>query len=97
VSLTTSQIPQHNHLLNTLSGSQGNQASPSSSYYMADEGGGTGGENGPAYVTGGTGTQQTMAPISVSIAGGSIPHNNIQPVLAVTYCIAMFGIYPPQS
>ena len=27
-------------------------------------------------------------------AGGSQPHNNLQPYLAMNYCISLFGIFP---
>ena len=30
-------------------------------------------------------------------AGGSQPHDNIQPYLAVNFCIALFGIFPSRS
>jgi microcystin-dependent protein len=30
-------------------------------------------------------------------AGGSQPHDNIQPYLAVNFCIALFGIFPSRN
>ena len=30
-------------------------------------------------------------------AGGSQPHDNIQPYLAVNFCIALFGIFPARN
>ncbi len=30
-------------------------------------------------------------------AGGSQPHDNIQPYLAVNFCIALTGIFPPRT
>jgi microcystin-dependent protein len=39
----------------------------------------------------------TLAPTTISLIGGSQPHNNIQPVQVLNYCIAMFGVFPPQS
>ncbi len=36
----------------------------------------------------------TMTPFMASIAGGSQPHNNMQPYLTLNYCIALQGIYP---
>jgi microcystin-dependent protein len=38
-----------------------------------------------------------MNPAMVSVAGGSLPHNNLMPYLVLTYCIALQGIYPPRS
>lgn len=35
-----------------------------------------------------------LAPGAVSSAGGSQPHNNRQPSLALVYCIAVEGIFP---
>jgi microcystin-dependent protein len=33
----------------------------------------------------------------IADAGGSQPHNNIQPYLTVSFCISLFGIYPSRS
>ena len=38
-----------------------------------------------------------MAASSVSLAGGSAPHENCMPTLTVRYCIAVEGIYPQQN
>ncbi|MEI9806158.1 MAG: tail fiber protein [Pseudolabrys sp.] len=34
---------------------------------------------------------------SLSIAGGSQPHSNLQPLLAVNFCIATTGYYPSRN
>ena len=39
----------------------------------------------------------TLAPATITAFGGSLPHNNIQPVLVLNYCIALFGIFPSQN
>jgi microcystin-dependent protein len=36
--------------------------------------------------------QQALTP-----NGGGLPHNNMQPYLAVTFCIAMQGVFPPRQ
>lgn len=41
-----------------------------------------------------TGQPAPMAPHAVSVAGGSLPHNNMQPYLALNFCIALQGIFP---
>lgn len=38
-----------------------------------------------------------MADDSLRPAGGGQPHNNIQPVLAVNFCIAITGLYPSRD
>ncbi len=35
-----------------------------------------------------------LAPQSLAPAGGSLPHNNLQPYLALNFCIALQGIFP---
>jgi microcystin-dependent protein len=42
---------------------------------------------GPAGLT-------AMSPTSISIAGGSQPHQNMQPFLTLNWCIALQGIFP---
>jgi microcystin-dependent protein len=39
----------------------------------------------------------TMAPQILPPAGGSLPHNNMQPYLAMNFCIAMQGVFPPRG
>lgn len=34
---------------------------------------------------------------NVATAGGSQPHNNMQPYLVVNFCIALIGVYPSRS
>jgi microcystin-dependent protein len=38
-----------------------------------------------------------MAFESLSVTGGSLPHNNMQPYLTLNFCIALQGIFPPRS
>jgi microcystin-dependent protein len=39
----------------------------------------------------------SMAPQSIGITGGSQPHPNMSPFLALYFCIALQGIFPSQS
>ncbi|MEI8383513.1 MAG: tail fiber protein [Planctomycetota bacterium] len=38
--------------------------------------------------------QVTLSPNAISLDGGSQPHENRQPTLALTYIISLFGIFP---
>jgi microcystin-dependent protein len=38
-----------------------------------------------------------MAPNALTPAGGGQPHDNQQPYLALNFCIALRGIYPPRE
>jgi microcystin-dependent protein len=39
----------------------------------------------------------TLGSGTLSNAGGSFPHNNMQPYLTFYFCIAMQGVFPPRS
>ena len=50
----------------------------------------------PTYLASGV-PNIVLNPGGVSVAGGSQPHSNIQPTLAVNFQIAMVGIYPARN
>jgi microcystin-dependent protein len=52
----------------------------------------------PIYV-GSPGEVLTMGPLAVGAASApaAVPHNNLQPYVAVSFIIALEGIYPPRS
>lgn len=39
----------------------------------------------------------TLAPSAISFAGGGLPHENMQPYLSISMCIALSGTFPPRS
>jgi microcystin-dependent protein len=43
---------------------------------------------------GNTGSNANMAFQALSLAGGGLPHNNMQPYLTLNFCIALQGIFP---
>ena len=85
VTLTTNQIPNHTHTpiadgnLTTT-----NQTNPTNNFYGTTA-------STKIYSTKTTGLQQMT---TLTTQGGSQPHDNMQPYLAVTYIISLFGIYP---
>jgi microcystin-dependent protein len=42
-------------------------------------------------------TAATLHPQTVQLAGGSQPHNNLQPFLAMGYYIALYGVFPARN
>jgi len=34
---------------------------------------------------------------ALAVTGGGQPHNNLQPYLAMNFCIALQGVFPPRS
>jgi microcystin-dependent protein len=93
VTLTTQQIPQHNHMMLVSSPGNGGSNKPQSGI-LADQAGTVPG-NGQLFVyLPSGGTQQQMSPSSIQNSGGSQPHENMQPVMTVTYIISLFGVFP---
>jgi len=87
VTLTTNQLPSHNH---DYYGSSitGNTSTPNDKVVAS--------RVGNASYTESTATT-TMAPNSVSSVGESRSHTNVMPFLCVNYIIALFGIFPSKS
>lgn len=83
--LTLQEMPAHTHAV-TPGTSPPNTADPTNGYFAG------GGQSvfGPTPNT-------TMSPNFVSSAGGSQPHENLPPSLALNFCIALQGIFPSRS
>ena len=89
VGLTTQQLPTHDHAF------QANTAPPTSDNPL---------KNTANNSTLGAGVEiyQTKPPGSamgpmLTVAGGSVPHNNMQPYLVLNWIIALYGIFPTQG
>ena len=87
VTLLPSEMPSHGHFLQA-SGQPGNRR-PVAGNAMARSTGAN------MYLPSGTITQ--MAFQAVTVQGGSLPHNNMQPYLAMLYIIALQGIFPARG
>jgi microcystin-dependent protein len=82
VTLLVSEMPFHNH---TFVGSEEvvNANEPGDNWFGA-------GETRYAVPPG----AQTLNPQAITVAGGSLPHNNMMPYLVVNFCIALQGVFP---
>jgi microcystin-dependent protein len=89
--LTVQELPQHAHTLQA-SAAPANSSSPANAV-PAQPSGDVGAVYGPV----GTLKAPTMAPQAIGNAGGSQTHNNLQPYLVISFCIALQGIFPSQS
>ena len=105
VTLTAQQMPQHNHLVNCNGASTGKggtvfdvgtgqnpvnnypglAASPASAVYSN------------VVSTNNNGSNSTMNTNMLTLAGSNLPHTNLQPYLAVNFCIALVGIFPSRG
>lgn len=87
VTLTTQQLPTHNHLVQVLA-SSGDQPQPAGHYLAGNKGGAL------VYAHN---LKSPGAATPLSPTGGGGPHDNMQPYLALNYIIATEGIYPSQN
>lgn len=85
VTLTSAETPNHNHTVQGTS-STADQAVPNNTLLAASN-------NGKPFAASGTGS---MAATSIANTGGQA-HNNMQPSLAMNYCIALQGLFPSRS
>ena len=83
VTLMVSEIPPHTHTLRA-SLEPGDNRLPGPGVALSFSTGGS------AYA-GGSPTLSSMAPQALPPAGGGLPHNNMQPSLALNFCIATQG------
>jgi len=90
VTLIETNLPSHNHVLNASNGAATTQ-NPANQYLAA-----TGTRRG-APIYGGGEAVAVMAAGSLSNSGSSVPIGIIQPVLAVTFCIAWAGVFPSRN
>jgi microcystin-dependent protein len=87
--LLVSEMPLHTHNM-MASVPPGTVFAPDPQVSIARSSG------GPFYNTNASPLVQ-LAPQALSPAGGSLPHNNMQPYLTLNFCIALQGIFPPRG
>jgi len=105
VTVTVAQTPQHTHTIDpaTLTATArcknglGNQQTPVGNVPAGEAADATlpysnaapnGNMASGAVVMSGT--------VTAATTGGSLPHDNLQPYLAMNYCISLFGVFPTQ-
>lgn len=88
VTLTTSQIPAHNHTPACFSNTGGGGLNAPQNGVWATSTGGS------AYTSPPTGV--AMSADAIQSAGGSQPHDNMIPFLAINFIISLFGVFPSQ-
>lgn len=93
VTLLITEMPAHTHQM--MGGTVSNAPTQVTGTPQADAMFG-GSSPGKAYVANAA-NLVTMAPQVIGFTGGSQPHNNIQPVLCINYCIAIQGIFPTRN
>lgn len=84
--LTLNELPQHGHRVRAASTATGGTATPGGKFL--------GGGNNVYRASGAT---TTLSGETVANVGGSQAHQNMQPFLTVSFCIALQGIYPSRD
>ncbi len=89
VTLITEEMPLHNHIIQG-STEDATLKVPAPTFFLGRSKAGT------IYQSNSTSKLVQMNPGEFGMAGNSQPHNNMQPFLALTYIIAMQGVFPPR-
>jgi microcystin-dependent protein len=89
VTLTEAQMAQHTHTLQAVR-RPGNQDDPNNTAYYGISAGATVYRDTADGLTG-------MAAQALPQTGGSQPHSNYMPYLAINFIIALVGLYPTRS
>jgi len=94
VTLTTAQTPQHTHTITAqVEGAGGvveKTPNPGVNTWLASSAPDGIWDHTPAI-------SPSFAPNAISIVGGSQPHDNLQPYLALNFCISLNGIFPSRN
>jgi microcystin-dependent protein len=95
VTLTQAQTPSHTHTIVAQLIPSGGVVErtqvPKSVSYLADS------SPGAVYLDTTPSFNSQLAGNVLSSVGGSLPHDNMQPYLAINFCISLFGIYPSRN
>lgn len=91
VTLLDSEMPSHTHQFGGAAAAAGDVQDPTGAVWAQVPG------RSAVFLyssppTGAMNNNNSMVP-----AGGSLPHNNMQPYLTLNFCIALQGIFPPRT
>ncbi|ANY65870.1 phage tail protein [Paenibacillus sp. BIHB 4019] len=90
VTLLSTEIPAHTHAANGIAAEQ-NSDDPANHYWAETKASGRPAVQRPLYKAA---NNTQMNPLALTPAGGSQPHNNMQPYLAMNFIICINGEYP---
>ena len=86
VTLTPNHLPGHSHVVKAAGAAEADSAIPANNGFGKAAGLYAAAEN-----------LVESHPNAVGVTGGNRPHNNMQPSLALNYCISMNGMYPTRD
>lgn len=91
VTLTVQNIPSHRHFVSASA----DRATPAGGVSPTGALANTGGT--PMYADASPSGLVNLSPSAIGFAGGSQPHDNMQPYLCVSFIISLYGVYPSQN
>ena len=92
VTLLQTEMPAHAHSAQATTSTTSPSASPANNIWASGQKG-----FGNVYTPSVPANNVQMNPFALSIAGGSQPHNNMQPFLGLMFIIALQGVFPARS
>lgn len=98
--LTTSELPAHPHTISvdaTTAATSNTNTATSNSVLGQTVGTPASGASFPVMMYGTTQPGTTLAPATFGPAGGSQPHQNMQPFQVLNFVIALSGVFPSQN
>lgn len=97
VTLLGTEIASHNHSFNATTNSGTVVTASGNQLADAISGSRTSANLGLIYSSTSNNPNTSLATNALSLTGGNLPHNNIQPYQCLSYCIALQGIYPARN
>ncbi|MBU1393391.1 MAG: tail fiber protein [Gammaproteobacteria bacterium] len=95
VTLFTTELPNHNHLMTVkMAGLAGVATTAAGSYLSVSKE--TASASQKAY-SNAVDKLVSLAPTMLGLTGGGQSHENRQPFIAIPFCIALYGIFPPRN
>jgi microcystin-dependent protein len=91
VTVSSQQMPIHTHVFSGTNGT-GKKSAPAAGAVL-----GTSNHGGSFYASSGSSLTPINPGTVSTYAGGNQAHTNLQPYLAINWCIALTGIYPARN
>lgn len=91
VTLLTTEMPAHPHVLQAFAGRGANTNAPSPDVTLSSS------QGNYVYDTAAPSSPAQMSQGELAVSGQNQPHNNMQPYLTLNFCIALQGIFPARG